>query len=212
MLRKLLFFTVSLLLGLFVVMQYHGYNEVKKSFSRTKQSNLSEEVVVLARSNVNLEGEITDLTKQLADYQKQAEAARVLRENIEKYQKISGEVETKGSGVVFEINAPLNAIFCIDTINDLFNAGAEAVAVNDQRVTLDNGGFIDSSDKVSFGRKILEKPFVFKAIGDGSILEKAIKQPGGILQRLQGIYGQDLSYNITKQEITIPKVYPLTNS
>lgn len=70
-------------------------------------------------------------------------------------------------------------------INELFLAGADAVAVNQARVTAQTGVFC-IGPVVRVGAIRLGPPFVIRAIGDPQTLAAALAMPGGVLDALRG--------------------------
>ena len=87
-------------------------------------------------------------------------------------------------------------------INELKNAGAEAISINDERITNSTSITCDGNVVLVNGNKI-SSPFVIKAIGSQEALLGAIKRPGGFLEELEQ-YG--LVSSVKKQsKITINK-------
>ena len=86
-------------------------------------------------------------------------------------------------------------------VNELRDAGAEAISINDERITAISeircAGSVVSINNVKVGT-----PFIINAIGDPDTLESALLFRGGILSQLVG-YG--FEFDIKKQEeVTIP--------
>ena len=69
-------------------------------------------------------------------------------------------------------------------VNELFLAGADAVAVNGARVT-DRTGIFCIGPLVRVGPVRLGPPFVVRAIGDPHLLAAALNLPGGVLDALK---------------------------
>lgn len=69
-------------------------------------------------------------------------------------------------------------------VNELFLAGADAVAVNNARVTAQTGIFC-IGPVVRVGGIRLGPPFVIRAIGDPSVLAAAMDMPGSVLDVLR---------------------------
>ncbi len=70
-------------------------------------------------------------------------------------------------------------------VNELFLAGADAVAVNDARITSTTGIFC-IGPVVRVGNMRLGPPFIIRAIGDPKVLAAALNFPGGVLDALRG--------------------------
>ena len=72
-------------------------------------------------------------------------------------------------------------------INELWAAGAEAVAINDCRITATSGiSYVDSTDKtyLTCNGTVIQEPYEIRALGNGAILEKSLTMPGGISDSL----------------------------
>ena len=89
----------------------------------------------------------------------------------------------------------------LSVINELKNAGAEAISINDQRLT-PNSGIICGGNIIDINGEKVGAPFIIKAIGLPEQLA-ALNRPGGYLATLK-------EYNIgvefkKSNNITIPK-------
>lgn len=74
-------------------------------------------------------------------------------------------------------------------VNELWAAGAEAVAVNGHRVT-NSSGFSCAGTVILIDTKRLAPPYKIEAIGDPENLKNALMMPGGFVET------QILSYNL----------------
>ena len=139
-----------------------------------------------------------------------------LEEQIKDGNKLLGLTEVSGEGVVVTLkdnNSPItNALIdtsdlvvhdmdVLSVINELKNAGAEAISINDQRLVSTTGIVCDGNVIQINGQKV-GAPFEIKAIGLSEQLA-ALSRPGGYLSVLQeyGI-GTEL---VKSKSITIPK-------
>lgn len=82
----------------------------------------------------------------------------------------------------------------VGVINELWAAGAEAVAVNTQRVTATTG-FAQVGGTVVVNLQRLTAPFVITAIGDAATLEGALAIRGGLVDAMRAI---GLSITVTR--------------
>ena len=89
----------------------------------------------------------------------------------------------------------------LSVINELKNAGAEAIAINNQRLT-PNSGIICGGNVIEINGEKVGAPFEIKAIGLPEQLA-ALSRPGGYLELLKGAtVGVELKKS---NAITIPK-------
>lgn len=88
-------------------------------------------------------------------------------------------------------------------INELKNAGAEAISINDERIISTTSITCDGNVILINGNKV-GSPFTIKAIGSQELMLGAIQRPGGLLDNELIRYG--LVKNIVKEDkITIYK-------
>ncbi len=136
-------------------------------------------------------------------------------ENITQGNKIIGLAEVKGPGVIItltdskkDISSSLNPsdlivhdLDVLSVINELKNAGAEAISINDQRL-IPTSGIICGGNIIDINGEKVGAPFVIKAIGLPEQLA-ALNRPGGYLERLKSYsIGAELKKS---NNITIPK-------
>ncbi len=162
----------------------------------------------LEKAENELEKERENSTKNDGDL-KQKE------EEITNGNKIIGLSEVTGSGVIVtltdskkDISSSLNPselvvhdLDVLSVINELKNAGAEAISINDQRLT-PNSGIICGGNIIDVNGEKVGAPFVIKAIGLPEQLA-ALNRPGGYLVRLKE-YSIGVEFK-KSNNITIPK-------
>jgi len=110
---------------------------------------------------------------------------------------LTGQADVKGQGIIIYIDLK-NNIFgsnsqeiptntdLVDIVNELYYAGAEAISINDIRLTslsgIDNDGndgVIINDEKIPYGKRM-----TIKVIGNSAILESALNFPGSIPQEV----------------------------
>lgn len=144
---------------------------------RTEIEDRTAQADALASSNAELDAEIADLQTQVL-------AARDpgLLAEIELTGTIAGTLAVAGPGLVIELSdgpdgaeVPENRVQDIDlqlVVNGLWASGAEAIAVNDQRITslsaIRSAGQVVLVDLVP-----LSSPYTVEAIGDPGDLQSA---------------------------------------
>lgn len=134
---------------------------------------------------------------------------------------IIGTTDVTGKGIVVTLadnkNVTSETIGALDNIsnylihdsdllrlvNELKNAGAEAISINEERITNQSSITCDGNVILVNGNKI-SSPFTIKAIGSQEALLGAIQRPGGLLDEELESYG--LVSSVKKQsKITIGK-------
>lgn len=86
-------------------------------------------------------------------------------------------------------------------VNELRTAGAEAVAINDQRM-VEQSEITCAGTTILVNKSRIAPPFVVRAIGDADTMVAALQMRGGIVEYLQ-FYG--IQVNISKKsEVLVP--------
>ena len=87
-------------------------------------------------------------------------------------------------------------------VNELFNSGADAVSINEQRI-VNNSSILCDGNIIRINGKMVGTPLEIKAIGYPERLEGALNRPGGYLQ-IMADDGIKISTS-RSNNITIPK-------
>jgi len=147
-----------------------------------------------------LEAEIASLRRRAAAYERAisegAGAAETMAAELAQLRLVLGLVAVQGPGVVVRLRgdvAPggvlpvqIRAADLAGLVNELWSAGAEAVAVNGMRI-LATTGFRDHADDVIVGSTAMRPPFVVAAIGEPVVPQTALRLRGGFVEGLQSI-------------------------
>ena len=168
----------------------------------------------------NLDRQIKQLEIERANTTQNNTELEKLENTIKEGNKVLGLSEVKGNGIVITVddnkNIALNSWFgdpnwlivhdidLINIINELKNANAEAISINDQRIVTTSAIECDGNVIKVNGQKI-GAPFVIKAIGFPELLMN-VNRFGGYIDYLK----EDRFLNVDvvkkdKEEITIPK-------
>ena len=136
---------------------------------------------------------------------------------IKNNQRLLGLTEVSGQGFIIQLdeNREINSNEVLNIseylvheedllyiINELFNSGADAISINDQRIVSTTSVLCDGNI-IRINGKMVGVPITIKAIGYSKRMEYALTRPGGYLQKMA-----DDGVKVTVQsseEITIPK-------
>ena len=189
-------------------------NELRDAVLKAKEKydNLYEE---LERMESQLEIERTNSTQN-------NEELTLLENSIKEGNKILGLSEVTGNGIIITVNdnqkvslndwtLDPNLLIVHDTdlmniVNELKNAGAEAISINGQRFVATSAIDVDGNVIKSNGEKIAA-PFEIKAIGFQEAL-MAVCRFGGYVDYLTEYRNLDVKVETSdslKEKITIPK-------
>lgn len=180
-------FGVALLIGLLLVGQLRSQARPRE-LSTLSASELSTLIETLSGRNRELTSGLADLNEQLRSYrvgESQGQSTLTLqREDLRRITAFAGLVGVEGQGVVVHVDGSLDAIAVNDLINELRNGSAEAIAIDDVRLTARSvavqGARAIQIDGVDIGRS-----FTLKAIGSPDGLFATLNRPGGIVTQLE---------------------------
>lgn len=183
---------MALLLGVLVVSQFRS----REAYSRTLQQETPEQLTRLIADlndrNRQLRSEIFDLRLALELAQTSVTSGRGSLEGSEKQlaqlRVFSARSRVSGPGIGVRVEGQFDERALSDLVNELRNAGAEAIAVNEARIgprTWFGPG--SSSTLVIDGREV-RGPWVVRAIGDPEVLYVAMTRTGGIVGQFELIY------------------------
>lgn len=148
-----------------------------------------------------LEEQVTALRKQLSSYERAASEGRSLAEamgkELESLRIALGLKAMRGPGLIVRVADPKeqpkggNPVVVtyqdlVAVINELWAAGAEAIAVNDQRITATTG-LSQVGGTVVVNLQRLHGPFSIAAIGDPGTLDGALNIRGGLIEGLRAL-------------------------
>lgn len=144
----------------------------------------------VTQENSRLSDEIRDLERtrsQLAAGATSEEARAAAQSRLDSIQVLSGTVAATGPGVVVTITDPerrVTAALLLDTLQELRDAGAEAVEINRVRV-VSSTYFTDIDGGVAVSGQRIEGPYVISAIGDPPTMAAAMDIPGGVRESVR---------------------------
>jgi uncharacterized protein YlxW (UPF0749 family) len=197
------------LLGFAVAAQVRS-NDRDTKFATARQDELVGILGDLAQRSDRLRSDIRDLdtTKSGLELDTQGQAAlEDARRRAATYGILAGTVPATGPGIELTVSDPqsrVRAASLLDTLEELRDAGAEVVQVDDVRVGVSTY-FTDASDgAVMADGRPLARPFRFLAIGDPHTLATALNIPGGVLRTLRNSGAEGTVQQ--RQKITIQAV------
>lgn len=175
---------IGLVLGVLLVVQF----QTQTAMGRTTTAVGPEPMVVLStlvEANARLRQERTALEAQLVQYQGTSGQERLtaLVEELKYLRIANGLVEVTGPGVEVHIEASLSALEMQDLVNELRNAGAEAIALNGQRLVA-SSVVASSGGALVLDGQPLASPYVLQAIGSSQDIQTALTRQGSLIMLL----------------------------
>ena len=192
MTRKIVIIFISLLLGTLIMFQARSFQTAQNVFNRDSEINIFREVQILKDTDRNLKSEVAKQQEILAQNTDKSSALKAIEAEIQKYKLLSGDINVSGPGAKITITGDLDLIWIVDLINELYSSGAEAVSVNNIRLTNFSNGFdLLPNGQLLLNGVILNQPdkiFSIKIIGDGKTVKKSLEQAGGYISRFKDFY------------------------
>jgi uncharacterized protein YlxW (UPF0749 family) len=140
-----------------------------------------------------LQEEIGLLRLQLNELRRSSESAAAAAEaragQLRTLQVLAGTVAVSGPGLVVRISDPERAISydsMIDVVQELRDAGSEAIAINGRRVGATTA-FSEEGGRITVDGAGIAPPYEIAAIGQPSTLEGGLKIPGGAIDALEAL-------------------------
>lgn len=177
---------VAFVLGLLVVVQLRGQTG-GSALQGLSAQNLTTLVASLNAANDRLRSEVSTLQNQLdelrADRATGATSVGQLQSDLGRIRAWTGLDPVAGRGVEIVVSGEIDAAAAADLLNELRNAGAEAIAVEDIRVVARTtvSGVPGALDLDGF---LLRDPFTIRAIGRPETLVGSLTRVGGIIAEL----------------------------
>ena len=218
---------VSLVLGIMcfaltlgICVQIRTVKSTNSTVSQNyEENNLRAEVLKYKEKYDNKYKELEQAEKQLETERKKATQnnsdLKEMENKIKQGNKLTGMSEANGPGVIITLTdgksistSTLNPsellvhdIDVLSVVNELINAGAEAISINDQRWVA-NTAISCRGNTIDINGERIGAPFVIKAIGLPEYLS-GLQRPGGYLYILKEA---NVGVNLEKSNnITIPK-------
>jgi uncharacterized protein YlxW (UPF0749 family) len=177
---------VTLLLGLLAVKQFQA-QATGAAFAGLSSQDLTVLVANLNDRNDQLRGEITTLERELQtlgqNEQRGEASVDELRADLRRVRLYAGADPANGPGVSILVTGPVDGDGIEDLINELRNAGAEAMAIEDIRIV---PGVVAAGPPggAAVGDAPLDDPFTIVAIGAPDKLTGSLTRSGGIIAQL----------------------------
>ncbi|MCD6435061.1 MAG: DUF881 domain-containing protein [Clostridiales bacterium] len=205
---KMTIFILMTIMGVLLITQYKVLQSGIKYVSFADIEKLTRKIESKEIENDKLKVKIDDLKKQIDEYEASFDETEniesVIREDLGNYKKAAGIDYLYGPGVVVIVsdsdrklleNENPNNLLVHDLdiqalVDDLINAGAEAIAINGQRVIPHTTEITCNGPTIKINNKLYSQPFIIEAIGNRKYLEAAINAPDkyGFILKQWGLF------------------------
>ena len=174
----------------------------------------------LSEEYENLRLEVETLRKENTKFQnaivEKSDRTKLLNSSLQKTKMFAGLTEVEGPGICITLtdyegkdkNSPLLENYVIHdgdilrVVNELWNAGAEAISVNGHRIVAGTH-FRCVGSVILIKNAKIASPFLIQAVGDAQTLSGAIKLPGGIVDEIKKLGHPDMVelYDVEKMRL-----------
>lgn len=212
-----------MLLTMSIFIQMNTIESATKSVGSTIRDNsgLKDELLSLQGKYEHLYNILEGKEKELEEVRLNAVANNEIdtqnEAEIKNNEMLLGLTEVSGQGVIITLdeNRQVNPDEVLNIsgylvheedllyiVNELFNSGADAVAINDQRI-VNTTAIICDGNIIRINGKMVGVPIAIKAVGFPERMEYALSRPGGYLQKManDGV----VVYTERSESITVPK-------
>lgn len=186
---------VTALVGFLAVSQLRSTQRFSQRLQAENEEDLTRILASLTTQTDALRDETTSLRLQLVSLQasskNDAQAGQAAREQLQSLQVLAGTVPVTGPGIALDVNDPGRNVgydALIDVIEELRDAGAEAIAVNGRRVG-PSSSLSQQGGDVRLDDAVLAAPYRVAAIGQSDTLEGGLEIPGGAIDSLKALKG-----------------------
>ncbi|MCS7273011.1 MAG: DUF881 domain-containing protein [Fimbriimonadales bacterium] len=207
--QKVVFFAIWLVVGMLLGLAFKEQTRIRTAeLPSARLPELARAYVQEKQANAALEEQIRQLRQRINEletaFASGAKQAEVLSKSLEEAKLIAGLLDVEGPGIELvlrdstrkptgesleQLLPELYTIHDYDllrVVNELRQAGAEAISINGQRIVATTG--IRCTGPVVYINDVkMASPFVIHAIGDPKTLIGALEMPGGALSDIKSV-------------------------
>jgi len=200
---------VAAAIGFLLTSQLRAHGGVKQQLETESEEDLTRIFSRLNAQSAALHDDVTSLQVELQALNTSAQRDDLARQTalrqIADLEILSGTVGAHGPGIVVRLDDPGHKFtldLLIDLVQELRDAGAEALAVNDHRVGMATY-FGTVKDGLTVDGERLQAPYRVVAIGDAATLDGGLRIPGGAIDEIEALDRVDVSV-VRQNDVTVP--------
>lgn len=195
---------VALFLGILVVTQFRSQDVYSRSLQLETPASLTTLIANLSDRNNSLRDEIFDLRLRAAAARESVASGQgsltESQREIDQLKIFAAVSGARGQGIAVRIDGAFDDRAMSDLTNELRNAGAEAIALNDVRVGPRSWYAAGPQGTILLDGRQLNGPWTVRAIGASEVMYVAITRTGGIEGQFELIYPKT-RFAVTKESI-----------
>lgn len=180
------------LVAMAVVVQVQS-NQAGERYEGMRRDDLVQLLDGLTQETERLATEVAELERTREALQSGVDAQEVARAEAKRRSDalaiLAGTIPAVGPGVRITISAPagrIKADLMLDAVQELRDAGAEVIEVNDSIRLVAQSWIADSGTGVVIDDRDVTLPIVIEAIGDPHALAESARFRGGLIYQVEG--------------------------
>jgi len=183
---------VALFLGVLVVTQIKAQDVYTRSLELETPSSLTTLIANLAERNNALREEIFDLRLRTEAAREASTSGKgtiaEAQKQLAQLQVFAARTAVSGPGISVRVDGGFDDKALSDLVNELRNAGAEAVAVNGVRVGPRSWFGMNADRALTVDAVSIKGPWTVSAVGASEVMYVAMTRTGGIIGQFELIY------------------------
>ncbi|PKM77701.1 MAG: hypothetical protein CVU90_06040 [Firmicutes bacterium HGW-Firmicutes-15] len=195
---KITIMAVCLIVGIMLSIQFKTSENYGTNLRGARVDELAVKNSTLTQEKEALSKEVISLREKMTNISSESQLNADLQEELRKSNMAAGLIPVQGPGIIVTLNDSLrsvqpgddpNALLVLDIdilkiVNEMRASGAEAICVNNERITAMSEIRLAGTTILVNWNKIAP-PFVIKAIGNPQLLESGLSIRGGQLEDLK---------------------------
>ena len=183
---------VALLLGVLAVSQFRSQDVYSRSLQLETPASLTTLIASLADKNSALRDEIFDLRLRVVAATESVSTGQFSltegERQLSQLRVFAAQDAVAGQGISIAIDGAFDEKAMSDLINELRNAGAEGIAINDRRVGPRSWFAPGTQGALALDANRIPGPWVVRAVGPSDVIFVAVTRTGGIIGQFELIY------------------------
>ena len=200
----------ALILTMIMFTQFKTVDETDITAIETmRETELRTELANWKQKYEEVDEKLKETENKIDEYRKEIEndsnTSTLLEDEVKEAESYLGHTILQGQGIVVtlkDFSKNVSYSHLLQLVNELNNAGAEAISINDERI-VSMSDIVTIKDKiVMVNSKNISGPYTVKAIGDKKYFESALNIKGGYIDLMKADE-IDISY-VVEDNIIIP--------
>lgn len=197
---------VALFLGILVVTQVRTQDVFSRSLELETPSSLTTLIANLAEGNNALRAEIFDLRLRTESAREEAASGKgsltEAQRQLAQLEVFAARTPVGGQGITIRVDGGFDDKALQDLVNELRNAGAEAIAVNDVRVGPRSWFGVTADRALTVDGTPIRGPWTVRAVGAPEVMYVAMTRTGGIIGQFELIY-RSTRFTVSKESALV---------